>query len=245
MGKEHPRLDLGRLVRGGFYPIGRWVARQPKGLSLEGDPPNVSGVYAFVIDEQAEYIGLASQSLAKRFYFYSRPGRGQKTNIRLNELITAQIMDAREVQVMVATPPDLDWKGWTICGAAGLEAGLIRSFRLPWNVRGTVSRPISDTKRPPEVLKSPESQSGKNFCVYPGKYGPLRTHLEGTGRDKVSMTFRQIEDLVGKLPKSAYLYQAWWGNHEGNSQAKGWMAARYLVEADPAHRAVIFRKFRY
>jgi hypothetical protein len=69
--------------------------------------------------------------------------------------------------------------------------------------------------------------------------------LEAAGSDKVSMTFKQIEDLVGKLPKSAYLHPAWWGNHQGNSQAKGWMGAHYLVEANPAHRSVVFRKFRY
>src|SRR5205823_1718574 len=36
----------------------------------------------------------------------------------------------------IAHPPDLEWKGLRISAPEGLEAGLIREFDLPWNVRG-------------------------------------------------------------------------------------------------------------
>jgi hypothetical protein len=74
---------------------------------------------------------------------------------------------------------------------------------------------------------------------------PLRAYLEKSGKERFSLTFRQIEELIGTLPKSALLHQAWWANHEGNSQAKAWMSAHYLVEANPAGRSVVFRKFSY
>ena len=77
------------------------------------------------------------------------------------------------------------------------------------------------------------------------KYLPLQEHLKSDGRDSVTMTFAQIAQLVGPLPKSASLHRAWWANHEGNSQAVGWMGARYLAEPDPAHRSVTFRRFSY
>lgn len=77
------------------------------------------------------------------------------------------------------------------------------------------------------------------------KYLPLQNHLKADGREVVTMTFAQIADLVGSLPKSASLHRPWWGNHEGNSQAIGWMGARYLADPDPAHRSVTFRRFTY
>jgi transcriptional regulator with XRE-family HTH domain len=75
------------------------------------------------------------------------------------------------------------------------------------------------------------------------KYSPLQKFLRESGRDTVSLTFDQIARMVGGLPKSACVHRAWWGNHEGNSQAKGWMGARYLADPDPAHRSVTFRRF--
>ena len=77
------------------------------------------------------------------------------------------------------------------------------------------------------------------------KYLPLTEYLMADGRETITMTFAQLAKLVGPLPKSAYVHRAWWGNHEGNSQAKGWMQARYLADPNPAHRSVTFRRFTY
>ena len=77
------------------------------------------------------------------------------------------------------------------------------------------------------------------------KYIPLREHLVNDGRESITMTFAQIATLVGPLPKSASVHRAWWGNHEGNSQATGWMGAKYLADPNPAHRSVTFRRFTY
>ena len=244
MTEGKPRLTCEDLRAGGFHLIGRWVAPAKGGIALDGKPQTGPGVYAYVVDDAAKYIGLASQSLAKRFYFYQRPGSGQRTNIRLNGLIRSELDAGSDVLVYVAEPPNLEWNGWPINGAAGLEAGLISAYSLPWNMRSAV---VSRTEEVAAATRSKRLSGGS--AAYRtdrrGKYGPLRTHLEQSGKDKVSMSFTQIEELVGQLPKSAYLHQAWWGNHEGNSQAKAWMGARYLVEANPARRSVIFRKFSY
>jgi hypothetical protein len=204
--------------------------------------PNEPGVYAFCIDGVAQYVGVASKSLSRRLYLYAKPGPTQSTNIRLNELLLAKARDEVSIDVLVATPPDLEWHGWPISGAEGLEAALIRNFHLPWNKRGSPdSRPLTASAAPSALGATLMSSTTRHA----GKYGPLRTHLEDCGKERISMTFRQIEELVGKLPKSAFLHQAWWGNHEGNSQAKAWMGARYLVEANPTGRSVIFRKFSF
>ena len=64
-----------------------------------------------------------------------------------------------------------------------------------------------------------------------GKYAPLREHLSGATGTRVRMTFKAVEDLVGRLPESAYRHRAWWGNNDGNVEAKAWLDAGWRVES--------------
>lgn len=64
-----------------------------------------------------------------------------------------------------------------------------------------------------------------------GKYGALREHLSGTTGTRVQMTFKEVEDLVGRLPESAYRHRAWWGNNDGTAEAKAWLDAGWRVES--------------
>lgn len=91
-----------------------------------------------------------------------------------------------------------------------------------------------------EVMQHSASSSGKG-----AKYAPLLEHLRKKDDSQVTMRYEEISKLVGGLPKSASLHRAWWGNHEGNSQALGWMPARYLAEPDMSRRTVVFRRFSY
>lgn len=76
------------------------------------------------------------------------------------------------------------------------------------------------------------------------KYRPLGNHLLETNAESVTLRFAEISEMVGGLPKSASLHRPWWANHEGNSQAVGWMGASYLAEPDMAHQTVTFRRSR-
>ena len=74
-----------------------------------------------------------------------------------------------------------------------------------------------------------------------GKYGPLRKYLLGAVGPRVSMTFKAVEDLVGRLPESAYRYRAWWGNNDGTVEAKAWLEAGWRVESvDQTAGQVVF-----
>lgn len=231
-------LFVEQLLAGGFNRCGQWGLSNGQ-LGLSERPPEQPGVYAFCLAGTCQYVGLASKSLARRLYGYERPGPTQRTNLRLNELLGERTQEGATVQLLVACPPDLVWNGWSICGAEGLEAALIRDYDLPWNVRGSTAVHSATGVRPQSTATRAQPETRAR------KYDPLRNYLENNGKESVSMTFGQIEDLVGRLPKSASLHQAWWGNHEGNTQAKAWMGARYLVEANPTGRSVIFRKFRF
>ena len=77
------------------------------------------------------------------------------------------------------------------------------------------------------------------------KYAPLESHLRDSGRAHVSMTFREIERVVGlKLPPAAFKHRALWSNNPGNwVMTKAWLAAGYETEkVDMDKRKLVFRK---
>ncbi len=80
-----------------------------------------------------------------------------------------------------------------------------------------------------------------------GKYDPLRAHLRNHGGQSISMTFRQIEGVLGfALPKSAHQYPEWWANNPmGHTHAESWLNAGYQVVSFQLHEGVVvFRRLR-
>jgi CBS domain-containing protein len=81
-----------------------------------------------------------------------------------------------------------------------------------------------------------------------GKYFPIQEMLsENRGEIKlVNISFDSLENLLGQpLPESARKHRAWWGNHFGNSQAKSWLKAGWLVDdVDLNDGYVMFRQSR-
>lgn len=130
-------LTTDRLLKAGFERIGSWEVNDVGELSHRLALPARPGVYAFAIDGSVRYVGLASTSLKQRLGFYRKPGASQTTNVRLNAEIRREIAGEACVEVLLAEPPDGEWNGLVIRGAQGLEAGLIGSFDLPWNVKGS------------------------------------------------------------------------------------------------------------
>lgn len=78
------------------------------------------------------------------------------------------------------------------------------------------------------------------------KYEPLRRYLEGRSTQMVSMTFAEIEKVLGfKLPESQR-YPAWWSNNPTNNvMTNEWLAAGYKTEqVDIEGRKLVFRRTR-
>ena len=65
-----------------------------------------------------------------------------------------------------------------------------------------------------------------------GKYEALATFLAGRGNQRVTMTFAELDVLVGGLPRSARVYRAWWSNEEDGRhvQAHAWMRAGFRAD---------------
>ena len=64
------------------------------------------------------------------------------------------------------------------------------------------------------------------------KYDPLRLYLRQQTRNRVPMTFRQIESVIGgPLPASARRHRPWWANDaRGHAHADAWLGEGYRTE---------------
>ncbi|MUH00234.1 helix-turn-helix domain-containing protein [Scytonema sp. UIC 10036] len=77
------------------------------------------------------------------------------------------------------------------------------------------------------------------------KYQPLFEYLHSSDRTEVTLSFAEIEALMGdSLPETARTQRRWWGNRsKGALQASAWMNAGYIVgEIDLEQERITFRK---
>jgi hypothetical protein len=139
-----PPLLVEELVRSGFEYSARWILSEAGELVVDHPLPKSVGVYAFAKGGIALYVGVATIGLAKRLRLYAKPGPTQRTSQRLNSILKTELAAAPApfIDILTASPPDLEWNGLPIHGSAGLELGLIKKFKLPWNIRSanTINR---------------------------------------------------------------------------------------------------------
>jgi hypothetical protein len=79
------------------------------------------------------------------------------------------------------------------------------------------------------------------------KYDALGDYLKKQRRERVPMTFAEIEKVTGaKLPASAHKHRPWWSNNARNSvMTKIWLDAGFESEqVDMPRRKLVFRRVR-
>ena len=77
------------------------------------------------------------------------------------------------------------------------------------------------------------------------KYAPLEAYLRESGQEMTSMTFGDIEQVIGAdLPPSAFKHRPWWSNNPSNSViTNSWLKAGYKTEnVDMAGKKLVFVK---
>ena len=77
------------------------------------------------------------------------------------------------------------------------------------------------------------------------KYQPLLAYLQAQRGSHVSMSFAEIERVLGtKLPPSARSRRAWWSNNPtSNARTKAWLEAGFHSEqVDLEDRKLVFRR---
>jgi hypothetical protein len=76
-------------------------------------------------------------------------------------------------------------------------------------------------------------------------YRPLRDFLAARGDRSVSLSFKEIEDLIGRsLPSSASgkVARQWWSNAPSHSQARAWLSLGRKAKLNLAARMVTFSR---
>lgn len=63
------------------------------------------------------------------------------------------------------------------------------------------------------------------------KYGPLTRWLETVPSSKVHLSFVDLANIVGELPRSSRVHRTWWGNSETHPHSASWIAAGWVVAA--------------
>jgi hypothetical protein len=77
-----------------------------------------------------------------------------------------------------------------------------------------------------------------------GKYTPLKEFLLEQGKDRVPMTFAEIEKILDASLPASKRYPAWWSNNEfNNTMTSEWLAAGYQTESvDVDSEKLVFKK---
>ena len=98
-------------------------------------------------------------------------------------------------------------------------------------------------------LAADEVGGPADILLIVAKYDPLFEFLCRAADGPVSVTFDEVERLVGPLPASAMKSKQWWGNEATGGRhvhAKAWLnAGRHVERVDLSGRVVSFSAARW
>ena len=78
------------------------------------------------------------------------------------------------------------------------------------------------------------------------RYEPLRAFLAKQGGDSLRVKFKQIDQIVGGLPQSAWNHRPWWSNSPNWTHARnGWLAAGWkTADVDMQAQELTFERIQ-
>ena len=131
-------MSVSKLAKVGFRKVGRWsMGKERPEYELDAEKITYNVLYSFVSDTEILYIGKTTIALRDRMYQYQRPGPSQRTNIRVNAAISEMLKIGSSVDVYALPDPgDMEYKGFHLNLAAGLEDSLISELKPTWNKTG-------------------------------------------------------------------------------------------------------------
>ncbi len=128
------------LKKLGFTYVGEWSLSPNEEIKLDlvNGQKNKNVLYSFVVNDNIQYIGKTIMELQKRLYGYKNPGESQRTNRKNNIKIKKILLSGGSVKVyaLMSIVPPLQYKGFQINIAAGLEDILIKEIKPIWNNLG-------------------------------------------------------------------------------------------------------------
>jgi hypothetical protein len=129
---------LSRITEAGFVEVGKWELRDKRpAYSLDKEATSYKVLYAFVSGDDVLYVGKTTIALRDRLYQYQRPGPSQRTNIRVNALLTEVLSNGETVRIF-ALPDrgEMEYHGFHLNLAAGIEDSVIKELQPQWNKTG-------------------------------------------------------------------------------------------------------------
>ncbi|KAF5083122.1 GIY-YIG nuclease family protein [Methanospirillum sp. J.3.6.1-F.2.7.3] len=191
------------------------------------------GVYfIFEDDNKLKYIGETKNFETRFIEGYCRIDRrnclsnGQMTNCRLNNLILSSIKGNHQIYLHFFETYD----------RKNIENKLIEQFSPPWNLLKGSQR-SNDPLSQNNSIREDSSKPG-------GKYGPLYEYLNRAVNNRITLSYQEIERILGSsLPSSAYKYQQWWANDDpSHPHSKAWTNAGYRVVSIRLRNTIEFSK---
>lgn len=156
------------LLNAGFQQIGEFALIEGNVvIRLDEPAADRKAVYALMDGEDIAYIGVAMMPLAKRLYFYAKPGVSQETSLRVNALIRAGLTEGRSIRIIATYPGRQTWNGLALDVAPGLETALIEFLQPKWNKKGrnkTKTNRISTKQR--VNFPEPQSENNRNHAYW-------------------------------------------------------------------------------
>ena len=235
-----PLIDkYGRIIE--YQPDREYKNADDKKLNKYGKGPfckfqipngiNKAGVYILKIDDEVKYVGEC-ENLSSRYnmgYGQISPRNcivgGQSTNCKINSYILREVKNGSKVLLLFYETEN----------RFEVERELIKKYEPKWN--STSGKYINVVEKK-HVNSYKEIKNLSNV----GKYYLLEKYLERQSAPEITLTFPEIERIIGEqLPASAYKYPAWWANG-GHIQADAWLNAGWKVGELKLGKSVVFVK---
>ena len=128
-------MSVALLELVGFCPVGQWqmAGGQPKcALTAQRETSNI--LYAFVAGSEVLYVGVTTNILRKRMYQYQCPARGRGANAEVRWRLAAWLASGDAVDIYALPDPgDMEYRGFRMNLAAGLEHSLLCGLNPSWN----------------------------------------------------------------------------------------------------------------
>jgi hypothetical protein len=116
---------------------------------------------------------------------------------------------------------------------ARLEAALTVAQEAIAFLVGRVEQLESSAGAHGDAAPAPGSEASEGREGHMSKYDPLRDFLTARAENTVTLTFSEIDELVGTLPPSARKYDLWWLNRDpSHRHCQSWGEAGYTAHPD-------------
>lgn len=124
------------LTKIGFHKAGEWHMDSDRiRVSIHDLSSRSPVVYAFVVDNEVQYVNATNRSLGQHMRAYSTPGPNNRPNMKINDTIRRTLALGKAVQIYALVEMDeCSHCGIPINVAAGLVDPLREKFKPAWNL---------------------------------------------------------------------------------------------------------------